>query len=263
MKDGSLRNQLTKEKLATTTSKKNIWRKVVNSRYVLCGYIFYIRTDNNLECPKFYKLQNIVLHKINDMKKILPFIFIFTLASSLFSQDNSAEIEITDTDITLYPDLKSNKISVFGIQIGMTRTEVNKILSENSQLHYHIDDNHTSSDYRIYVYDRNKDNEKQNCILYLIWTDNNKELTEIVIYGDFAPYLKGATSKLLTFEGLDYNSKLSKDYLGYPNKTKVTLDVPPIGLKETTYYYYSKGIKIMFTESSDYKTVFFSFFQNK
>jgi hypothetical protein len=195
------------------------------------------------------------------MKKFILFILILSLNNTLYSQNNVTDIEITNTDITLYPELKSNKISVFGIQVGMTQTKVNKILSENSKLYYYVNNGHNTTDYRIYVYDRNKANEKRNCILYLIWTDNNKELTEIVIYGDFAPYLVGSSSRLLTFEGFDFRSKLSQDYLGYPNKTKVTLDIPSIGLKQTTYYYYSKGINIMFTESSDGNTAYFSFVQ--
>jgi hypothetical protein len=193
------------------------------------------------------------------MKKILIFVFTIILSSSLYSQDNSSVIEITTTDITLYPKLKSNKISVYGIHIGMTQSEVNKILSENSKLYYYVDKVHTTTDNRIYVYDRNKDMEKRNCILYLIWTDNSKELSKITFFEDFASYLVGSTSKLLTFEGFDSQSKLSQDYLGYPNKTKITLDIPSIGLKHTTYYYYSKGIEITFKESSDGKTAVFTF----
>ena len=197
------------------------------------------------------------------MKKTLLFILLISLTHNLFSQEKSAEIEITASDITVYPKLKSNRISVFDIQIGMSQSEVNKILSENSQFYYFIDNEHTTTDYRIYVYDRNKYNEKRNCILYLIWSDNNIELTKITFFEDFAPYFVGATSKLLTFEGFDFQSKLSQDYLGYPNKTKVTLDVPSIGLKHTTYYYYSKGIEITFKESSDGKTAVFKFVQTE
>jgi hypothetical protein len=200
---------------------------------------------------------------MNNIKKTLLFILLISFTCNLFGQDYSAEREITATDITAYPNLKSNRISVFDIQIGMSQTEVKKILSGNNQLYYYVGNEHTTTDYRIYVYDRDKDNEKRNTILYLIWTDNNKELTIITFFEDFAPYLVGASSKLLTFEGFDFQSKLSQDYLGYPNKTKVTLYVPSIGLKHTTYYYYSKGIEITFKESSDGKTAVFAFVQSE
>lgn len=206
----------------------------------------------------------LVMHiKRTIMKKILILSLTIILTSTLYSQDNSSVIEITATDITLYPKLKSDNISVFGIQIGMTQMEVNKILSENSQLYYYVDNGHSTSDYRIYVYDRNKDKEKRNCVLYLIWTNNSNELSKITFFEDFATYLIGSTSKLLTFEGFDFQSKFSQDYLGYPNKTKITLDIPSIGLKHTTFYYYSKGIEITFRESSDGKTATFAFIKTE
>jgi hypothetical protein len=203
-----------------------------------------------------FKLCNI---KRNDYEKKLVFIFTIILTGTLNSQDNSSVVEITTKDITLYPNLKSDKINVFGIHIGMTQFDVYKILSENSQLYYLIDKEHATTDFRIYVYDINKDNEKRNCILYLIWTDNSNELSEITFFEDFSPYLVGSTSKLLTFEGFDFQSKLFQDYLGYPNKTKIALDIPSIGLKHTTYCYYSKGIEITIKESSGGKTAVFAF----
>ena len=47
--------------------------------------------------------------------------------------DNQTKIEITETDITKYSNLKSDRISVFGISIGMSKSEVNKLKTQNKK----------------------------------------------------------------------------------------------------------------------------------
>jgi len=202
------------------------------------------------------------------MKRILLLFLTILVNNILFSQNDSLGIEITTTDITLYPKLKSDKISVFDIRVGMTQDEVNQLLSNKSQLHYSVDEgqpsSHRTSDHRIFVWDKDENNEKKNCLLYLIWTDNTEKLTGITFFEDFAPYLVGATSKLFTFEDFDIKSNLLKDYLGYPNKTEVTLDDPVANkLKHTAYYYYPKGIAMILKENSKDKTSVFAFIQTK
>ncbi|MFL5728589.1 MAG: hypothetical protein ACJ75J_03785 [Cytophagaceae bacterium] len=182
------------------------------------------------------------------------------LLSQAIGQTKNSTVEITTTDITLNPNLKSDQISVFGIKLGMSKADVNKLLKDNSRLYYYVDEKHTTQDHRIYVYDKDEQGEKKNCILYLIWADNSNKLTTITFFENFAPYLKGTTAALLTFDPLDPDSKISKDYLGKPDSSKVTLDVAIIHLKHTTYYYKAKGIQFTLKESDGEKTSVFQFY---
>jgi len=172
------------------------------------------------------------------------------------------KIEITETDIILYPNLRADSISVFNIKIGMNKKNVQYILQQDSNLYSDIDCGHNTNEFRMYVYDKDGNNSKRNCILYLIW-NNHDELSKITFFEDFARYLKGDTKKLLTFEGFDSKSKLCQEYLGYPNKKDVTLDVPSIKLKHTTYYFYSKGIEITIKKSKVHLTAVFAFILNE
>ena len=192
--------------------------------------------------------------------------------------DNQTKIEITETDITKYSNLKSDSISVFGISIGMSKSEVNKLKDQNKNLYFEVEkstefngEKMKMEDYRIYVYNKKENKKKENrflkwffsseknskkdCILYLIWKKKSNILTSITFFEDFKPYLIGLSSGLLTFDTIDSNSKISKEYLGNPDETKVTLDVPEIKLKNISYFFKSKGISITEVNSKNSKKI--------
>lgn len=174
--------------------------------------------------------------------------------------ENSEITEITKVDITSYPNLPASDVSVFSIQLGMSRAEAEAQLDRQStSLYYYTDQRHFTEDYRIYVYDRDPNGQKKNCILYLIWEDNSAKLNRIVFYKDMEPYLQGNTKQLLTEEALNPESEIAKNYLGKAAGSKVTLDVPVIHLKHTTYYYPDKGLEITDERSSTGPTVRFAF----
>ena len=54
---------------------------------------------------------------------------------------HSSKIEITEKDITQYPKIKSNEILVFGIRLGMKRSDVNELRSKNPNLYFEIEGN--------------------------------------------------------------------------------------------------------------------------
>ena len=175
--------------------------------------------------------------------------------------DSKAKIEITETDITKYPKLKSDRISVFGISLGMSKSDVNNLIEQNKNLYFKVDVMQ-KEDYRIYVYNRFLNCRflpKKDCILYLIWKKKCNPLTSITFYTDFKPYLVGLSSKLLTFDAIDKNSTISQEYLGNPDEIKVTLDIPLVQLKNTSYFFKSKGIDITEVNTGDSKNVTMGF----
>ncbi|MBB12784.1 MAG: hypothetical protein CMC78_01275 [Flavobacteriaceae bacterium] len=83
--------------------------------------------------------------------------------------DNQTKIEITETDITKYSNLKSDSISVFGISIGMSKSEVNKLKDQNKNLYFEVEkptefggEKLKMEDYRIYVYNKKENVKKEN-----------------------------------------------------------------------------------------------------
>ena len=179
---------------------------------------------------------------------IALFIVAFSFMSSVIVAQDNKILELTAADVTLFPKVTSDYISIWNIKLGMTREDAEKILKENVNLFYYVDKAHTTSDYRLYVYDK-KDGVKSNCVLYLIWENNGKELSMISFFKDIKKYLIDNTQKLLTYEAYDSKTPFSIDYLGQPDKEEITLDVPSIKYKHTTRYYYSRGIEMVLQEN--------------
>ena len=183
---------------------------------------------------------------------------------------DSSTIEITENDITKYPEIKSNEISVFGIRLGMKKLDLNELESQNENLYFEIEKHYDGSerkDYRIYVYDKHgygpKEksifswfkrlfNIKRDCILYLIWDENCNDLRRITFYEQFQPYLIGLSKKILTFDSFDINSKISLEYLGNPDDKKVTLDLT--SFKLITYFFNLKGMTATLREEDGNKS---------
>jgi len=192
--------------------------------------------------------------------------------------DTQTKIEITETDITKHSNLKSDRISVFGISIGMPKSDLNKLKDQNKNLYFEVEkpmkfagETMKMEDYRIYVYNTKENKKKENrilkwlfssekkskkdCILYLIWEKESNLLTSITFFEDFKPYMIGLSSRLLTFDTIDANSQISQDYLGNPDETKVTLDIPSIKSKNISHFFKSKGISITEVNHKDSKNI--------
>ncbi|MGD9492946.1 MAG: hypothetical protein AB7V36_06285 [Bacteroidales bacterium] len=194
------------------------------------------------------------------MKTTILFI-LFSLAGIVaFSQGSSLYAEITKTDITLTTGFTMDKVSIFGIHLGMTVEEVINTWAGNNNLYYYEEKTHGTKDYRIYVYDTDGFGEKKNCILYLIWTENQSTLNRITIFNDFKYYLQGNTKKLLSTEAVDSNSDFYKTHLGAPDSSAVTLDLPSIGYKHTTFYYPDKFLQVTLKEDGGEKSVVFAIY---
>ena len=184
---------------------------------------------------------------------------IFSLFLFVFSNAQKDNIELTEDDITNYPQLNADKISVYGIRLGMKQEEVKKILDDNKTILYKDDPQKT--DIRIYVYYKTDIGMRGSTILYLIWKDGSKELTHIVVYKDLSDKMKGETKKLFEQDAVNPDSELFKNYLGSSDGEMVTLDIPSIQSKITEYYHNAKGIKIIMNKYGEETKYFFGFYK--
>lgn len=194
------------------------------------------------------------------MRNILTILLLSINLCFAQKPNTTIDVEITEENIVEHPYLKSDKITVFGLKLGMTRETVFKIIEANKNLEYNIDYTHMTKDFRVYVSDKNNPSDDEQ-ILYLIWVNNAKELDNIVFYKNFEKFLVGNTKTFFTLDFQDPNSNLYKYYLGKADEKLVTLDIPSINLKNTSYYYDLKGLSFIETLSGTTKSVSFSFYK--
>jgi hypothetical protein len=158
---------------------------------------------------------------------------IASVAFSLLLHPQPQLTELTATDITTVKNFRADRATVFGVSLGMTMQQALQLLSAHKQLLVEQDaDNPT----RRYVYAPTP-TAKGDAILYYIWEPNDSRLLRITVYQPFATYLRGHTKDLVTSAALDGTSTALKSFLGSPTRSQVTLNIPSINLKETTFYY--------------------------
>lgn len=86
-------------------------------------------------------------------------------------------------------------------------------------------------------------------------------MNRITVFQDFRSSLSQNFRRLLTFEAVDNNSTFKQNFIGYANRSKITLDVPSIDLKHTTYFYDEIGLEVTHKHSSDGEEVVFAIVQ--
>jgi hypothetical protein len=141
--------------------------------------------------------------------------------------------EITKEDITLFRDIKSTDITVFGLYLSMKLEEIVREINQYDFLYVEKD---VFNENRLYVYD-DKGNDMNNTLAYLILDENTFDLKEIVLYPAMIKYLIGNSKKLLTLEMINQNSDIVKYFTGIPQQRKKILDIPSLHLESYTYYY--------------------------
>jgi hypothetical protein len=141
--------------------------------------------------------------------------------------------EITKEDITLYRDIRSADITVFGLYLSMKLEEIVREINQYDFLYVEKD---VFNENRLYVYD-DKGNDEDNTLAYLILDENTFDLKEIVLYPAMIKYLIGNTKKLLTLEMTNQNSDIVKYFTGLPQERKKILDIPSLHLESYKYYY--------------------------
>ncbi len=157
-----------------------------------------------------------------------------------------AKSELTECDITSIKEFRADKVTVFGVSLGMTKEEALPLLNADERLIVKQDKFNPTW---LCVYDKNPDGSEGEQVLQYVWKPTEQGLSTITIFETCSKYLKGNTKRLLTLEVLDPHSDFSKSFLGYPNRSEVTANIPELGLKHTSYYYDAKWLKIVHKQS--------------
>lgn len=149
------------------------------------------------------------------------------------SSTNDRFKEITKVDITLYKDIMSTDISVFGLYLSMKPEEIVRVINQFDFLYVEKD---VFNENRLYLYD-DKGNDSDNTLAYLILDENTLDLKEIILYPNMIKYIIGNSKKLLTFEMTNLNSDIVRYFTGPPDQRKKILDIPSLHMESYSYFY--------------------------
>ena len=191
------------------------------------------------------------------MKFVTKTIYIIMLSVIIFSSQVVA-FEFTKENPKTLIGTNSKEHSIFDIKLGMSHEQAWQIINKNSHILIGIKD--ASNPSRIYIYEKKGNGNQGKAILYLIWKPKINKMQSITVFQDCRSYLSRNFRRLLTFEAVDNSSSFKKNFLGYANKSKITLDIPLIDSKHTTYFYDEIGFKIIHQHSSDEDKIVFAIF---
>jgi hypothetical protein len=153
----------------------------------------------------------------------------------------ASRVDITVAEVPSLIGLKSENLSVFGLHLGMSRPDAERLLRDSGKF-MGIQDEYNST--RIHVYEKLPNGAKGKAVLYLIWETNESGLQMITVFQDSRAYLTPSFRRLLTFEAVDNASEFKRRFIGYPHRSKITLDIPTDNIKHTTYFYDEIGLRI-------------------
>lgn len=161
------------------------------------------------------------------MKQLVTLILLTGIALSSQAQVPAGKLDFTKEDITQMKKFDARAVSVYGVYLTMTKAEAVAALSRDKSIYWEYDGFNTTSEEttsttetRIYVYNRKADGEKGSSILYLIWNDGDLSLDRIVFFLDIKPKAVGDTKKLFSLDAVDRESAFYKRFLVKADKHK-------------------------------------------
>ena len=171
-------------------------------------------------------------------------------AKAQSGKNKGDSVEITETDFASLPTFNGNHATVFGIPLGIGRSEARQKLKNYLYLKFKEDPFNPK---RLYVMDMSGDSGVT--IAYMKWPNYDSGLYQIVLYPAATKYLRGLSASIVTSAALDPKSDIYKSFLGAPSGSQVTMDLPAIKSKTIMHYYPKRNIVIE-EDQNDNKTTY-------
>jgi len=159
-------------------------------------------------------------------------------------------VEITKTDVTTLKSFNGAHATVFGIALGMGRSAAKQKITNYPYFKLKPDGFNPR---RFYLEDISSDTATIS-LAYLIWTNYDSGLYQVILYPAMSKYLKGLSSDIVSPSCIDVASEIYK-YLGEPSARQVTSEIASIKSKTTQLYYPKYSIIIEESQSGD-KTLY-------
>lgn len=168
-------------------------------------------------------------------------------------------VEMTEADITTRPGIKSSECTVFGLELGMTKDSVLKLLNEKNLLWgYYNGYLLTEKKFTdiVYVFDRTEQ-QAVGGALFRVNFDGESKASAITLYPAMAKHLPGGSSRLVDQDVLQPSAR--KALLGEPSEVE-SEELPIIDLKLDIFHYTQRGFQIRHKHSYSKRTdeVYFS-----
>jgi len=181
----------------------------------------------------------------------------FSVKAQTSKKNKGDTVEVTETDFASLPAFNGAHATVFGIALGMGRTEANEKLKNYQYLKLKEDPfNHK----RFYIQDMSGDTPVT--VAYLKWPNYDSGLYQIIIYPAMTKYLRGLSASVVTGACINPSSDVYKTFLGAPSASPVTLNLPDIKEKTIMHYYPKHDIAIEENQTGD-KTTYNIVFTSK
>lgn len=154
--------------------------------------------------------------------------------------------ELTTTDLLTVEGFVGTEASVLGLRLGQTWDEAKAIVEANPDLVFDLDEANPG---RFYVQDAGG-GAGDTALFYCQWPDDRKTMGRLVIYPRAKRFMPEGAARLLELRSFGDASPDVATWLGKPDRSVVTLDIPSIGLKLTTHVFESRAIEVVDYASS-------------
>ena len=182
------------------------------------------------------------------LKNNIAFLFFLGACFLLVPNKSKAQIglkgsetfELSEIDFTRVPNFNGSHATLFGIALGMGRSEAMEKIKNYQYLKLKPD---PFNEKRFYIQGISSDTG-QVILAYLKWPNYDSGLYQIIVYPPMAKYLRGQSASVIGPESQDSTSDLYKNFLGKPSASPITSNMPEIKSRTIMHYYPKYGIAI-------------------
>jgi hypothetical protein len=148
--------------------------------------------------------------------------------------------ELSTTDLLTVEGFVGTDASVLGLRLGQTWDEAKAIVDAHPDLVFDLDEANPG---RFYVQDAGG-GPGDLALFYCQWPDGRKTMGRLVIYPRAKRLMPEGAARLLGLPSLADASPAVAAWLGKPDRSVVSLDIPSIGLKLTTHVFEPRAIEV-------------------
>lgn len=154
--------------------------------------------------------------------------------------------ELHTIDLLTVEGFVGTEASILGLRLGQTWEEAKAIVDANPDLVFDLDEANPG---RFYVNDAGG-GPGDVALFYCQWPNNRKTMGRLVIYPRVRRFMPEGAARLMDMPSLAAAPPAVSAWLGQPDRSVVTLDVPSIGLELVTHVFEQRAIEIVDYTSS-------------
>lgn len=181
--------------------------------------------------------------------------FVFGSGACTKKETTRTAIELTKANPASLLGLVAEDFTVIGFRLGMTHEEAWQLIRTSPDLTGKVDEHNPS---RIYVSATGVQDESSGLLL-LLWEPNEAYMRSITVSSNAKQHLAPNFQGLLSMDAVGMmTSERMREFVGVPNRSRISLEIPQIDLKHIAYHYDKIGLEIVHQKHLDTEEVVFS-----